>query len=188
MIHWESQLERDAVFLFEFSAGVISYREQPLTTYYELDGKIRRYTPDFEITLFTGEVILIEVKPSEKLLDPRERRRLQRITEHFAADGSAYRILTEVELRPGDLLGNLQMLFRHRGKKLSPFERRKFREELLVIREMTFAQATILLGGAGLVWNLIDEHLLVCNLRHTVTEKTILSTADLESSNEELYF
>ncbi|WP_343742424.1 TnsA endonuclease N-terminal domain-containing protein [Herbaspirillum huttiense] len=188
MIHWESQLERDAVILFEFSKGVISYREQPLTTYYALDGMIRRYTPDFEITLFTGEVVLIEVKPSEKLLDPKERTRLRRIAEHFAETGSAYRILTEIELRTGDLLANLQMVFRYREAKLSPFERRKFSEQICVAEEMTFGEATALLGAKSLVWILIAEHLLFCDLRHPVTEKTVLFTGIREGCNEELYF
>jgi len=188
MIHWESQLERDAVILFEFSRGVISYREQPLTTYYALDGKVRRYTPDFEITLFTGEVVLIEVKPSEKLLDPKESTRLRRIAEHFAETGSAYRILTEIELRPGDLLANLQMVFRYREAKLSPFERRKISEQIRVAEEMTFGEATALLGAKSLVWILIAEHLLFCDLRHPVTEKTVLFTGIREGWDEELYF
>lgn len=131
MIHWESQLERDAVFLFEFSPGVSTYREQPLTTYYTLDGKTRRYTPDFELTLNTGEVILIEIKPAEKLLEPTEGRRLARISEHFASNGQAFRILTDKEIRQEVLLNNLRLLLRHRHEPLTHFERRRFRRAAL---------------------------------------------------------
>lgn len=127
MIHWESQLERDAVFLFEFSPGVVMYREQPLTTHYMLDGKTRRYTPDFELTLSSGEVILIEIKPAEKLLDPDENRRFKRIHEHFANSAQPFRILTDREIRQSDaLLENLRLLMRHRREALSAFECRRF--------------------------------------------------------------
>ena len=127
MIHWESQLERDAVLLFEFSTGVLVYREQPLTTYYTLKGKTRRYTPDFELTLASGEVRLIEVKPAEKLLGSKEHLRFERITEHFIEQGRSFKILTDHEIRQSALLENLRLMMRHRGQILSPLARRRFR-------------------------------------------------------------
>jgi len=127
MIHWESQLERDAVYLFEFSSGVSAYREQPLTTHYPIDGKSRRYTPDFEITFCTGEVTLIEIKPEEKLLDPKEQRRFEHIHEHFARNAQPFRIMTDREIRQSEnLLENLRFLMRHRGEVLSAFACRRF--------------------------------------------------------------
>jgi hypothetical protein len=126
-VHWESQLERDAVLLFEFSTGVKTYREQPITTYYALDGKTRRYTPDFEITLVSGQVILIEIKPEERLNSADERHRFNRITEHFAEQGRLFVVFTERDIRHPILLENLRLLFRHRCTPWSAFERRRFR-------------------------------------------------------------
>ena len=51
MVEWESLLERDAILLFEFSPGVVSYQEQPAEILYELEGVIHRYYPDFEVIL-----------------------------------------------------------------------------------------------------------------------------------------
>lgn len=188
MIHWESQIERDAVYLFEFSSGVTSYREQPLTTYYTLDGKTRRYTPDFELTLSTGEVVMIEVKPEEKLRDPDERRRLKRIQEHFASNGQSFRILTDREIRQLELLENLRMLMRHRGKPLSRFQWLRFAERLIGMQSISFVDAAELLGDITAVWMLIDERLLFCDLKHLVNHKTIFSTSSKGNSNEELFF
>jgi hypothetical protein len=44
-VEWESLLERDAILLFEFSPGVVSYQEQPEMIEYEQDGVMRRYYP-----------------------------------------------------------------------------------------------------------------------------------------------
>ena len=127
MIHWESLLELDLAVLLEFSKVVVSYREQPLTAHYVFDGRIRRYTPDFEITLASGETVLIEVKPAQKLLDEQERKRFEQIADHFARQGRRFAILTEREIRQTVLLANLRCLLRYRGSPSSQYERRRFR-------------------------------------------------------------
>jgi len=67
LVAWESQLEQKACALFEFSADVVSYREQPITVYFESDGQMRRYTPDFELRFHDGRSMYLEVKPFAKL-------------------------------------------------------------------------------------------------------------------------
>jgi len=65
-VAFESLIERDALILFEFSRGIVNFREQPYSIYYPFEGRSRKYTPDFELTLASGAVLLIEVKPEEK--------------------------------------------------------------------------------------------------------------------------
>ncbi|KHK60939.1 hypothetical protein PI86_01930 [Burkholderia sp. A9] len=48
------------------------------------EGRSRKYTADFELTLASGAVLLIEVKPEERALAPDEEWRLRRIGEHFS--------------------------------------------------------------------------------------------------------
>lgn len=124
MIHWESQLERDAVLLFEFSPGVTAYQEQPFTAHYTIDDKTRRYTPDFEITLTSGETVVIEIKPEQKLLEPVTKRKFEHILRYFDRRGQPFLLLTEANIRQAELLENLRLLVRHRGRPLSTFERR----------------------------------------------------------------
>ncbi|WP_408283113.1 TnsA endonuclease N-terminal domain-containing protein [Paraburkholderia aspalathi] len=82
-VAFESLIERDALLLFEFSRGVASCREQPYSIRYTFEGRSRKYTPDFELSLASGAVLLIEVKPEDKALAPDEGRRLRRIGSIF---------------------------------------------------------------------------------------------------------
>lgn len=187
MIHWESQLERDAVLLFEFSPGILAYREQPIRIHYSLDGKTRRYTPDFEVTLHTSDVHFIEVKPLEKTLDPEESNRLRRIQEHFERDGNTLRIITEIDIRQPVLLENLRVLFRYRRAALCAFDQRMARKRFNSADAITFRDAATLIGGDQEVWHLIDQEILTCDLRNEITSKTILKITNEGEKNEELY-
>ncbi|WP_158610218.1 TnsA endonuclease N-terminal domain-containing protein [Herminiimonas sp. KBW02] len=188
MIHWESQLERDAVYLFEFSPGVLAYREQPFKTYYTLAGKTRRYTPDFELTLANEELLLIEVKPMEKLQDIEEQRRFECIFEHFSAHGKSFRVLTEIQIRQSDLLDNLRMMMRYRCKPLTKFQRLRFAEQFTGRDAISFDEVRILFGSCETVWMLINEGLLICDLKVEVGAGTIFSTSAKGDSYEDFLF
>jgi len=188
MIHWESQLERDAIYLFEFSPGVANYQEQPFKTHYTLDGRTRRYTPDFLVTLLTNERIVIEVKPAERLHDPSEQRRFGRIAGHLQQSEHPFQILTEQQIRQPQLLENLQLLHRYRGKRLTPLERRAYREKLSVLPEITFVSVELSLNDSTVIWNLIDEGILTCDMRVPLNAKTIFNLVWKENSNANVYF
>ena len=65
VIWWESQLERDYIYLLEFDPDVASYDEQPLRIEYYLNGKKHRYTPDFLVRKGNKRII-VEVKQEEE--------------------------------------------------------------------------------------------------------------------------
>lgn len=54
-VAWESQLELKACRIFEYSHFIESYREQPAVVKYMLEGAMRRYIPDFELTCLNGD-------------------------------------------------------------------------------------------------------------------------------------
>lgn len=110
MIHTESPLERDAVFLFEASHHVLRYREQPTTIYYPDGVTLRRYTPDFELVLDTGEILYIEVKHTSSLAHEKVRHKLDCIAKHFRASGINYLVLTEKVIRQEPRLSNLRKI------------------------------------------------------------------------------
>lgn len=188
MIHWESQLERDAILLFEFSHGVSAYREQPHTTKYVLDEKIRRYTPDFELTLKSNEVQYVEVKPAEKLLDPVERMRFKNIERHYLRYGFTFWIFLDHQIRQAELLVNLGLMAKYRGMSFSLFERRQLIEKLSKIPQTTFKQVTALLGDPRTTWRLIAEQILFCDLRQVVNEDTKLNIQPKDNFDHELFF
>ncbi len=110
MIKHESSLEGEAAFLFEASHRVICFGDQPPTIYYPDGAKLRRYTPDFELELDTGEVLTIEVKHTSSLAREEVRHQLNCIEKHFRASGINYLVLTEKVIRQEPRLSNLRKI------------------------------------------------------------------------------
>ena len=68
LVSYESKLERDFLYLFEFENIVLKIVEQPTIIQYENNGKVCRYTPDFYLKTPTGRNdIIIEVKYKNEL-------------------------------------------------------------------------------------------------------------------------
>lgn len=187
-VAFESLIERDALLLFEFSRGIVSYREQPYSIHYPLDGRTRKYTPDFELTLASGAVLLVEVKPEEKALAADEQRRLRRIGEHFSELGVAFRVLMDTQIRRGALLRNLNTLFPYLDNTLSELQRRLAVAPLLDEPFLTVAHAGHRLGSTQNVWRLLAQDLLTCDMNQPLSGSTELSIQNCEPCDEELYF
>ena len=67
-IMFESTLERDYCYHLELDPKVTFYEGQPLTLEFKIDGKPRKYTPDFLIKLESSDKdLLVEVKREEML-------------------------------------------------------------------------------------------------------------------------
>lgn len=119
-IAWESQLEKRACFLFEFSPCVISYKEQPLTIHFPSDGYFRRYTPDFEIILKGGKRVYVEIKPASKLKDDALKMKLRDISEFFHKQDCQFIVITDEELNQPTRQSNLAFLRPHLSFKCDP--------------------------------------------------------------------
>lgn len=99
MIHHEGLIELDACYLFEMHPLVLRYREQPLKLKYPGGHRLRNYTPDFELTLRTGEIVLVEIKHSEILARKDVREKYDNIAAHLGSEGIDYAIITEEIIR-----------------------------------------------------------------------------------------
>lgn len=99
MVQHEGLLELDAIYLFETTYRVVRYREQPMTLHYPDGARLRRYTPDFELVLNSGEVVLVEVKPTRSLRDPEVRHKLDCIAAHMQRTERTFVILNEEHIR-----------------------------------------------------------------------------------------
>ena len=109
-IAWESQLEQKACYVFEFSSEVASYREQPVSVYYQHDGTFKRYTPDFELVLTSGELLYVEIKPVNKLENEELKSQLKSISNFWETQGYAFVVITDKELNQPVLQSNLKLL------------------------------------------------------------------------------
>lgn len=116
MMQHEGLLELDAIYLFEANHRIVRYREQPMTLHYPDGARLRRYTPDFELVLDTGEVILIEVKPSRSLRDPEVRHKLDCVARHLQRTDRSFLILDEERIRHEPRLSSLRWVYHQAGR------------------------------------------------------------------------
>jgi hypothetical protein len=176
MVHHEGLLELDAIYLFEASPRVASYREQPRTILFPDGPRLRRYTPDFELTLSSGELVLVEVKPCRSLQDSEVRHKLDKVTAHLQRSEKSFVILTDETLRSEPRQANVRRLYHQTARRwptdaacinaLQP-HRSRFPlpwlavKQLLVERDIQPA-------------NLLFKGLLHCELNAPLTNDTLL--------------
>lgn len=110
MVAGESLTECDAILLLEFSPGVLTYQEQPALIQYADGETIRTYYPDFEVVLRSGEVMHLEIKAAKELAKPATQEKYRAIAADYARRGHGFRIITDEDLRRGDLYPNLLRL------------------------------------------------------------------------------
>jgi len=94
---YESRLELARLLLADFDPDVVAIRAQPLWLRHRSQGRVRRHVPDFLLTLRSGEVCVVNVKPAERLEDPRIVEALAWPGEVFASCGWRYEIWSGCE-------------------------------------------------------------------------------------------
>ena len=164
MVHWESILERDAIHLFEQSPGVVSFQEQPALIHYEVDGETKRYFPDFELVLRSGELVHVEVKPKRKLASPELSKKLRAIAIFYEQKGISFKLLIDDEIRREPRLKNIKMLNKFRS--LDPtLDDLKKRSEIFLnsLDNISLLALSVELGMAK-VLQLLSEGFLSCDL------------------------
>lgn len=113
LIRYESLLERDFVFYFDFLKDITYIKEQP--TVFEVQNMRTgyTYTPDFLIKRISGTMEYIEVKPYDKLSRIRNTPNLINKYDLFKvaieSKTCSFRFMTEKDL-PSTLLKNIQFL------------------------------------------------------------------------------
>jgi hypothetical protein len=113
MVRYGSTIERDLLYFLEYKRSVTWYQEQPFTVEQVLaDGKLHRYTPDYEIHEGNGR-LLVECKPEARLESAQAQQ--QRQIGQAWAENNGYRFVTytETELRSGQQLNNLKLFWRY---------------------------------------------------------------------------
>lgn len=117
-IWWESQLERDYIYLLEIDPDVLSYQEQPFTISYSNLDKRRKYTPDFLVSR-KGSKQIIEVKPERKISEPQNTRRLTQAASFCQANNLEFVVVSEKTIRVQPRLDNIKLLYRYARVSLS---------------------------------------------------------------------
>ena len=172
MIGWESILERNAIYLFEFSPGVVSYCGQPELVYYPDGTELRKYYPDFKITTTGGISVRIEVKPSSKLMQKKHADKYRTIATHYQLQGWHYQILTEQEIQREPLFSNLKKLKRHhRPTKELP----RFLSQITSALKHGPQPLGVLEMNEAAIWRLLALGYLRCDFAAPITASTLIS-------------
>ncbi|MGO2162307.1 MAG: TnsA endonuclease N-terminal domain-containing protein [Vibrio toranzoniae] len=109
----ESDLEFDACFHFEFAPKIVSFEAQPLGFEYYLEGKRRRYTPDFLVTYDDAYQPFYEIKPKQIVESDDFKILFAAKKEYALSIGNDLHVLTEDDIQIYPLLDNLKIIHRY---------------------------------------------------------------------------
>lgn len=107
----EGLLEADAFYWLEAATDVISYREQPLTIRFPDGAQLSRYTPDLEVTLKSGEKIIVEVKPRSSLKREEVSTKIATLRGYFFSVEADYQVWTDAVIRREPWRSNLRSIY-----------------------------------------------------------------------------
>ncbi|MGN6526952.1 MAG: TnsA endonuclease N-terminal domain-containing protein [Burkholderiaceae bacterium] len=178
LVHCEGILELDAAHLFELHPRVARYREQPAAVMFPDRGRLRRYTPDFEVELVSGKTIQVEVKPEASLLDAEVRHKLQMVGAHMRRLDKAFVVLTDVELRRQPRQANARSISRN-ASRVPPSQAAATAavSTLSSALPVTLGVATALCEAEGRnIFSLLQLGLLRCDLDAPLTADTPIHT------------
>ena len=108
---YESRLELARLLLADFDPDVVGIAAQPFLVR-EAD---RRHVPDFLLSRADGSVLIVNVKPAERLEDERSRRRWRGLARVFAERGWEHEVWSGADAQ---LLANVRFLAGYRRAAL----------------------------------------------------------------------
>lgn len=174
MVHHEGMLELDAIYLFEVSPLIAAYAEQP-RRYQYLDGdRLRKYTPDFELTLRDGSTVLVEVKAKTSLQYDDIAHKLRCVRAHFERAGEAFVVLDDEQLRAEPRQSNARVLCRSSRSHRSPADWvRSVHGRVKHLFPMSYQAAQHVLAEHGCDPSTLILHgLLGCDMREPIGPST----------------
>lgn len=118
-VWWESQIERDYIYLLEFDPDVLFYQEQPLQLCYHSKGKERHYTPDFLVGRPALKQI-VEVKPKEKVAKEENALLFQIVAPLFEEEGFEFLVVDDAMIRVQPRLNNIKLFLKYARTWLAP--------------------------------------------------------------------
>lgn len=174
MIAWESQLERRACYLFEFCKGVEAFREQPIRLHIPFSDVIKRYTPDLELTLQTGEIWYVEIKPANKLQDLKLLAFYQAVAKELTSKGYTFVIITDQELNHPIRENNFILLRRYQDTYLPKTLIARVTYWLSQKSIRNLAELVHYLGSYQLAYSLLVQGYLCFDLEQPLTNHTTI--------------
>lgn len=118
-IWWESQIERDYIYLLEIDPEVSFYQEQPFHITYRFEGQDHSYTPDFYVERNHRQHV-IEVKPEQDVYKEPNEHLFRIIRTICAQQNHEFVVVTETMIRAQPRLNNIKLLHKYSRVPLQP--------------------------------------------------------------------
>lgn len=117
-VWWESQIERDFIYLLEADREVVAFKGQPFRVEYFLDDIKKTYVPDFYVER-KGKRQVVEVKPASKAGSEKNRDIFRCVSRVCEKNGYEFIVVTDKEIRVQPRLDNVKLLFKYSRTPLS---------------------------------------------------------------------
>jgi hypothetical protein len=185
LVCWESQIERDYIYLLEFDPAVVSYAEQPLRISYHLDGKEHRYTPDFLVNR-ADKNLIVEVKREEEAQKEEMLHLFRIISAICARDNYEFVVVTDTMIRVQPRLDNIKLLTRYQRIPIHDPQYQIICYELFSKRsEVRFSELVQFFAsrniGKQVVFSLLYRSVLAVDLMQPITVESVVSFPGRES-------
>ncbi len=184
MIAFESLIERDGIYTFDFEPDILTFEEQPLSIEYEYEKKKRHYIPDFLLKK-TSSSVIVECKPSALVDLPENQRKFDAARQWCEEKGYHFQVLTETELRKGFRLENIKLLTRFARQRIGPDMRSRIYDLLYSSADRTTVSSLALHVAPNApalaipaLWHMAFHHEIVLPLDEAkITGNTTVSVA-----------
>ena len=181
-IWWESQLERDYIYLLEIDPDVTAYQGQPFTITYDNLDKRKKYTPDFLVERKASKQI-VEVKLANKVEEFRPTLRFRQAVNFCSTHNLEFVVVTEKTIRVQPKLGNIKLLHRYARVALSWHNYIDCLEYFHSIESGTLVEIERDLKGKGITQNcllrLIWSGFLITDLMKPITPQSLIQLSPL---------
>ena len=179
---WESQIERDYIYLLEFDTDVMFYLEQPFRIRYVRLNKQHYYTPDFFVQRKQKKQI-IEVKPHEQIKNQENDLLFRTVEPICSQQGYEFLVVTDSMIRLTSQLSNIKFLYKYARTPIYPQHQIKccefFREKTAVtlgeLVEFFETQGT----SRRVVYRLIYHGVLMTNLSILLNPTSVITLSNV---------
>ena len=172
-VAWESQMELKACRIFEYCPTVSNYREQPEVVRYKLNGKEKRYIPDFELKLINDERVFIEIKPKKVLVKNEEKERFVAISDYLTTRSITFAVMTEEELNVGYIQDSIKLIHPYSALDISPVLENYFKE-LRIESDLTIGKLIQLGITLKSIYTSITKGLLNIDLTQEISLQSLV--------------
>lgn len=186
-IWWESQIERDYIYLLEFDSEVLAYREQPLRIRYDHDGKEHHYTPDFLVERADVKDI-VEVKPASEVSREPNQTLFHAVAPLCRHSGYRFTVVTDEMIRVQPQLDNIKLLWRYAKTPLTLQHYLICREFMCQSRRAFFGDIIRNFASRGIPsqvsYALLYRGVITIDLMQPLNSGTVVTLPDAQSVGE----